>query len=230
MKLFSRGKKIGIIGGTFNPIHIGHLRSAEEVREAFRLERVIFIPSASPPHKDKGNIIDASHRYNMVRLAVAKNPNFVASDIEIKRRGTSYTVDTLRYIRKKGVEGMNIYFILGIDAFLEIETWKSYESLFEMCDWVVITRAGFDSVWGMDALPQSIRKDFRYDPASNRCIHKSGRNVSFRRFRALDISSTEIRTLVREGRSIRFLVPNTVESYIFDNHLYESDKEESKEV
>ena len=220
--------RIGIFGGTFDPIHNGHLRAAEEVRESFGLEKILFIPSARPPHKSHQAISPSRHRIEMVRSAVDGHPPFECSDIECRRSETSYSVETIRILKLERGGQAEFFFLVGIDAFLEIETWKSYESLFGMCDWVVIMRAGFDSGWGMDALPQSIRKDFRHDRSSDRCIHRSGRNVSFRRFRALDISSSEIRALVREGRSIRFLVPKTVESYISDNYLYEPDKEESK--
>ena len=222
--------RIGIFGGTFDPIHNGHLRAAEEVRESFGLEKMLFIPSARPPHKSNHAVSPPRDRIEMVRQAVDGHPPFECSDIECRRSETSYSVETIRMLKPERGGQADFFFVVGIDAFLEIETWKSYESLFEMCDWVVITRAGFDSPWGMDALPQSIREDFRYDPASDRCIHKSGHTVNFSRFRALDISSSEIRSLVREGRSIRFLVPMTVESYILNNHLYEPDKEESKEV
>jgi nicotinate-nucleotide adenylyltransferase len=219
MKLLSKGEKIGIIGGTFNPIHIGHLRSAEEVREAFGLERVIFIPSASPPHKDKGNIIDARHRYKMVRLAVAKNPYFFASDIEIKRRGTSYTVDTLRYIREKGVDGINIYFILGIDAFLEIETWKEARELFGLADFIVTNRPNPESPNQKLIIPKKIEGAFRKTD-KNIFTHKSGHRIYYQEISALDISSSNIRERIKSRKSIRYLVTDNVKKYIEKRGLY----------
>ena len=219
MKLFSKDEKIGIIGGTFNPIHVGHLRSAEEVREAFGLKRVIFIPSASPPHKDKGNIIEAHHRYNMVRLAVAKNPNFFTSDIEIKRRGTSYTVDTLRYIRKNGVEGINIYFILGIDAFLEIETWKEVKELFGLSNFVVTNRPNPESPNQKIIIPKKLTDAFE-KTEKDIFTHKSGHRIYYQEISALDISSSDIRERIKSGKSIRYLVADPVKKYIEKRGLY----------
>ncbi len=219
MKLFSGDEKIGIIGGTFNPIHMGHLRSAEEVREAFGLKMVIFIPSASPPHKEKGTIIESRHRYNMVRLAVAKNPHFSASDVEIKRRGTSYTVDTLRYMRKKGGEGIKIYFILGIDAFLEIETWKEVKELFGLSDFVVTKRPNPESPNQKLKIPKKLEGAF--DKTDKDIFtHKSGHRVYYQDISALDISSSNIREMIRSGKSIRYLVTDPVKKYIEKRGLY----------
>lgn len=219
MKLFSKGEKIGIIGGTFNPIHMGHLRSAEEVREAFGLERVIFIPSASPPHKEKGNIIDARHRYNMVRLAVAKNPDFVASDVEVKRRGTSYTVDTLRYIRKIGGNNTKIYFILGIDAFIEIETWMEFKELFGLADFIVTNRPNPKLPNQKLMIPKKLRDAFKKTD-KDIFTHKSGHRIYYQDISTLDISSSNIRERIKNGKSIRYLVADPVKKYIEKRGLY----------
>ena len=219
MKLFLGGEKIGVIGGTFNPIHMGHLRSAEEVREAFGLERVIFIPSASPPHKEKGTIIDARHRYNMVKCAVAKNPHFSVSDIEIKRRGTSFTVDTLRCMRKIGGEGIKIYFILGIDAFLEIETWKEFKELFGLCDFIVTNRPGPESSNKKIEIPKELEDAFETTD-KDIFTHKSGHRIYYQCISALDISSSNIRGMIRSGKSIRYLVTDPVKKYIEKRGLY----------
>lgn len=219
MKLFSGDKKIGVIGGTFNPIHMGHLRSAEEVREAFGLKMVIFIPSASPPHKEKGTIICARHRYNMVRRAVAKNPHFSVSDIEIKRKGTSYTVDTLRYMRKKGGNGIKIYFILGIDAFLEIETWKESKELFRFADFVVTNRPNPESLNQKLKIPGGLKDAFDKTD-EDIFIHTSGHRLYYQDISALDISSSNIRKMIRSGKSIRYLVTDPVKKYIEKRGLY----------
>lgn len=219
MKLFLGAEKIGIIGGTFNPIHMGHLRSAEEVREAFKLKMVIFIPSASPPHKEKGTIIDARHRYHMVRRTVAKNPHFAVSDVEIKRKGTSYTIDTLRYMRKKGGEEIKIYFILGIDAFLEIDTWKEFKELFGLADFVVTNRPDPESLNQKLKIPGELKDAFETTD-EDIFIHTSGHRIYYQDISALDISSSNIREMIRSGKSIRYLVTDPVKKYIEKRGLY----------
>ena len=134
--------KVGLFGGTFNPIHLGHLRSAEEVCTAFMLDRVYFIPSASPPHKRTTDIAPAHHRYNMVERAVAATPAFFASRIELDRAGPSFSIDTIRAFRIR--EALtSLAFVIGMDAFCEIETWKDYLDIPNLCDLIVTSRPGF---------------------------------------------------------------------------------------
>jgi nicotinate (nicotinamide) nucleotide adenylyltransferase len=135
--------RIGIFGGTFNPIHLAHLRSAEEVRAALRLDHVLFIPSAAPPHKRSDGLTSPAHRLAMVRLAIRGNPHFRVSTIEIERRGRSYSVDTLRALRRR-IPGARFFFIMGMDAFREIATWKEYRSLFALSNIVVTSRPPYD--------------------------------------------------------------------------------------
>jgi nicotinate-nucleotide adenylyltransferase len=217
-----KGKRIGIVGGTFNPIHLGHLRSAEENREAFDLFRVIFIPSATPPHKDSGNIIDAKHRCKMVKRAVSSNCNFVASDIELQRSGKSYTIDTLRYFKEMvGNEG-EIYFIIGLDAFLEIETWMKFRELFEYSHFIVTDRPDSESKSPQFVMPGGLGDAFEKQTDGRRdfWIHKSGSRLYFQDISALDISSTTIRGLIKDGKSINYLVPESVNKYIKKRGLY----------
>ena len=135
-------KKLGIIGGTFNPIHYGHLVAAEFARESFALDHIIFVPSARPPHKDLGEILDSQHRLKMVELAVQENPNFSASDLEILRSGLSYSVETVAAFHRT-YPGADIFFILGIDAFMFMNTWKDTDRLAELCSMIVVTRPGY---------------------------------------------------------------------------------------
>jgi len=210
---------IGVMGGTFNPIHIGHLRSAEEVREAFGLSRVIFIPSADPPHKGKKGIIDIADRLELVSEAVEENPFFTASDIEARREGKSYTVDTLKEMKDRLDDGGEMYFILGLDAFLEIETWYSYQELFTLSHFVVTDRPTPESHNPPLILPETLTALF--EKVDDRTLrHPSGNRVYYHNISALDISATEIRRLVGEKKSIRYLVPDRVNDIIIQKGHY----------
>ncbi|MBN1571658.1 MAG: nicotinate-nucleotide adenylyltransferase [Deltaproteobacteria bacterium] len=216
-----KDKKIGIVGGTFNPIHLGHLRSAEENREAFDLFRVIFVPSAEPPHK-AGNIIDAKHRYRMVKRAIAANHSFSASDLEIKRGGKSYTIDTLIHYKELVGETGEIYFIIGLDAFREIGSWMRFRELFEYAHFVVTDRPDAGSKNPKFTIPGEIKSAFKKGAGGRGGFwtHTSGSKLYFQDISALDISSTTVRRLVKEGRSISYLVPESVEKYINKRGLY----------
>jgi len=216
-------KKIGLFGGTFNPIHLGHLRSAEEIGESFRLDRVIFIPASRPPHKKKEGLLPAPLRAEMVRLAIADNPRFVFSGVELERAGTSYSIETVEHFRHEFAPGTHLYFILGLDAFLEINTWKGYAGLFELCHFVVMTRPGFDKNFSPECLPVELAGDFCYDHRQRGYAHASGFWVYPREITALDISSTQIRENLRAGRSVKYLVPSSVEEFIHRRKLYQTE-------
>jgi nicotinate-nucleotide adenylyltransferase len=212
--------RIGLFGGTFDPIHYGHLRAAEEAREAFGLQRVLFVPSAHPPHKDMGGVSRAGHRLEMVRRAVAGHPAFEVSDVECRRPGKSYAVETLRALRRLGgEEGADLYTLLGSDAFLEIETWHSCAELFELSHWVVMQRPGTACAGNKD-IPAALRPAFRFHRGVRAYAHRSGHWLFFRRLTCLEISGTQVRRLVRAGRSVRYLVPEAVEDYIRAKGLY----------
>jgi len=214
-----RARRVGLLGGTFNPVHLAHLRCAEEVREQQRLERVLFIPSAVPPHKAGAEVVDAAHRLAMVRLAVAGNPAFRVSTIEIRRAGHSYSVDTLRLLHAR-LPGCRFVFILGMDAFQDIATWKEYAAIFGLCDLVVISRPPYEQAPGLDALPIAVRDEFCYAEDTLEMRHTTGHCIRFQRISALDISASSIRQRLRAGRSIRYLVPLSVERYIARHGLY----------
>lgn len=211
-------RKIGLFGGTFNPIHLGHLRGAEEIREAFCLDEVIFIPSAIPPHKAMEEIIEAKHRLEMVKLAIASNPCFSISDIELSRPGKSYSIDTLRYFCRGNQD--TFYFILGGDAFVEIETWKDFQSLFTLCPFIIMARPGFEKTPLVSQLPRSLAPSFQYDLETKAWVHQSGNHLFFKEISFLDISSTKVRELIERGESVRYLVPPETEVYIHQNGLY----------
>lgn len=198
---------IGIFGGSFNPIHIGHLIVAEEVLQQRALSKIIFVPTGLPPHKETGDLVAASHRFQMVKDAISDNNHFEISDIEIKRTGKSYTIDTVRILSEMYGESHNFYLILGTDMINEISTWKDIGLLSEMCYFIVVNR-----------FPVSINSNF---PKS---LFSKEKAAEIERLKvtipSIEISSTEIRERLRNGRSIRYLVPRCVEDYIRLNNLY----------
>ncbi len=216
-------QKIGILGGTFNPIHYGHLAAAEEVRDRLKLDRVLFIPSFQPPHKRENDVPSAVHRMEMVRLAAAHNQFFDPSDIELKRGGRSYTIDTIEALRES-YPGIDLYFITGLDSFLEIQTWNHWERRLTLCTFVVLSRPGYQ-------FTDLLKIDFML-PAQDQVLKLDRGELVHVDFRAgawsvyleliplYDISSTDIRTRVKEGRSIKYLLPEAVETYIIKHKLY----------
>ncbi len=213
--------KIGLFGGTFDPIHWGHLRSAEEVREAFHLDRVLFIPASVPPHKQRQDATAALDRLKMVRLAIAKNPGFAVSDVEILRPGKSYSLDTLRdFARQRRND--SLYFILGVDAFREIGSWKDFQEIFPLCHMIVTSRPGCGDLLKLGDIPVAARKLFCYDPQKKAYRHTSGTRLHFLKLTDIAISASEIRARVKAGKSIRYLVPSGVEAYIKRRGLYRS--------
>jgi len=211
---------IGLFGGTFDPIHYGHLRCADEAMEALDLDRVIFVPSAIPPHKPQGKLLPAEHRLKMVNLAIRGNSRFSVSDFECRRRVPSYSIETVEHFIETSNGRADITFILGSDAFREITTWKEVERLFTLCNMLVLTRPGKPLRGLEEVLPVETRKKFCYDKKDDRFTHLSGRSIYFRGMIPLDISSSEIRRRVREGLSISYLVPPAVEKYMYTHKLY----------
>jgi nicotinate-nucleotide adenylyltransferase len=211
---------VGILGGTFNPIHLGHLRAAEEVREAEGLDEIRLVPAALPPHKEADGIIASGHRFRMVELAVQDTPGLRAWDVELGRPGPSYSIDTVRALRAEvGPQG-RIAFILGHDAFEEFHTWREPEAILSLCELVVMMRPPWPPARSPGDLCIAGGGAFRYDAGSGTIRHASGRGVSLLHITGLDISATAIRALVAAGRSIRFLVPPAVEAYIARHGLY----------
>ncbi len=211
--------KIGLFGGTFNPIHLGHLRSAEEVCAAFALDRIYFIPSASPPHKHETDIAPAQHRYNMVELAVADNPAFRASRIELDRAGPSFSVDTIRAFQQSGTF-TSLAFLIGMDAFCEIESWKAYLEIPRLCDLIVTSRPGVPTPSIDQFLPVALRSAFWYDPAKQRYQHESGHTLTLYTLNGLPISASAIRDNTRVGRPTHCQLPPVVADYIATHALY----------
>jgi nicotinate-nucleotide adenylyltransferase len=218
--LTSAPQRLGLFGGTFNPIHYGHLRSAEEVCEALKLERLWFIPAGTPPHKADQDITPFAVRLEMTRLAVDDHPVMSVSDLEGRRPGRSYSIETLRQIR--GEMGLNweLYFILGLDAVLEIATWKDYQELFSLSHFVVLDRPGYDRRRLEEVLLTEVQPHFRPLQGERGFQHPAGHRVVFQETTLLDISGTSIRNLVGQGRSVRYLLPEAVRRYILKYKLY----------
>ncbi|RPI38182.1 MAG: nicotinate-nucleotide adenylyltransferase [Nitrospiraceae bacterium] len=215
--------KIGIFGGTFNPVHYGHLRSAEEVREKFGLDRIFFIPSGNPPLKRK-DLTEAVHRHAMVKMAARDNPSFEVLDIECVRPGKSYTVNTLEQLLENYVDA-DLYFILGIDAFLDIPNWREPEKILSLTNFIVLSRPGnyftdlFHSPY-LDMKKNVLASLDREDREPCVTVLKSGKKSFLTSVTPIGISSTDIRKCVRKGFSIKYLLPAEVESYIISHSLY----------
>lgn len=213
----------GVFGGTFNPIHLGHLRAAEEVLEALGLERMIFVPSAQPPHKATDRperIASAEARLEWVRLAVADNPRFEVDSIEVERPGPSYSLDTLRELEAR-LAPQRPVFVIGCDAFAEIDTWREPKSLFGLAHFVVMTRppvrSGSLAAW----LPEGLAGDFELDPGG-RSGRRRGAETWIRlvEIASLEISASDVRQRLREGRSVRYLLPDPVRRAVQASGIY----------
>jgi len=194
-----RIKRIGIMGGVFDPIHCGHLFAAEEARVEFKLDEVIFVPCRQPAHKRGNDISDPEDRYLMTVLATSNNQFFEVSKVELNRPGPSYSIDTVKEFLKKYHHGVKIFFITGADAFLEVDSWYKSEELIKLCQFVAATRPGYDL---------------------NKLDKKFKKIIKIIEIPALAISSTDIRRRVREEKSIKYLLPQEVEEYIYKKGLY----------
>lgn len=212
-------QRIGIYGGTFDPIHFGHLRAAEEAREQLRLDEIWFVPCATPPHKRRRRVTPAPHRVAMARLATAGHPAFRVSTVELERGGRSYTIDTLRALQAK-LPAVRLTLLLGLDAFREIGTWKDYRDLFALVDLAVWTRAAEHATDPRALIPVAAQRAFCYGPNRTTLVHRSGNTIHLLTVTALDISASDIRQRIQRGRSIRFLVPPAVERYLTREGLY----------
>lgn len=187
--------KIGILGGTFNPIHIGHLILGEEALWKLKLDKVTFVPAYLPPHKEQEGIIDAEHRFKMVSLAIEGNPKFEVSRIEIDAKEKSYSVDTIKRFKQQYGAEAEIFFIAGSDSLKELFSWKEVNEIFALSKFIVAKRPGYP----IEELPQHVQAVVITE---------------------IEISSSDIRKRLKEGRSIRYLVPESVREYIKKNKLY----------
>ena len=198
--------RFAVMGGTFDPIHYGHLVTAEAVRDEYKLDKVLFMPSGTPPHKMNRTTSDSDHRYLMTAFATITNPYFEVSRAEIDRTGITYTVDTIEELRKDYGENAEIYFITGADAILEIFTWRNVERLFKMCFFVAATRPGIHG------------KDMEEKLNEIEAIYR--KKIFSIEVPSLAISSTDIRNRIKNSKTVRYLLPESVENYIRKKGLY----------
>ena len=202
----SKLNRIGIMGGTFDPIHYGHLVAAETVTSELGLSKVIFVPAGNPPHKQSQVITGSEHRYLMTVLATSSNPNFEVSRIEVDKEELTYSIDTVKELRRIYGENSRIYFITGADAVLELLTWYKIQELLGLCTFIAVTRPGFDK----RELEQKIEEISSEYNGEILCIEVP----------LLEISSTDIRERCRCGKSVKYLLPEAVEEYMDKNKLY----------
>jgi nicotinate-nucleotide adenylyltransferase len=213
--------RVGVLGGTFDPLHFGHLRAAEVVRDRLSLDSVFFVPARTPPHKSAAAISAAEHRLRMVERALASESYFRVSRVELERGGPSYTIDTLESLTVDFPQS-RFFFVTGTDAFADIRTWKRWKELLLRYSFVVHERPGFPMEVTRELLSQAEGGRVVEDTNGSKPISSDSEPRIYLIQRAMvDISSTEIRRSVREGRSVRFLVPDPVESYIRENRLYQ---------
>ncbi len=198
------GRRIGVLGGTFDPIHDGHLVAAEEVRHVCRLDKVVFMPAGTPPHKMGQRVTAVEHRLAMVQLAVQGNPHFACSDIDIKRSGPSYTVDLLELLHQLWGPETELFFIMGYDSLGNLPTWHEPCRLFDLAQIVVVDRPRYDL--DLDKLNAQL-------PG---CVSR----ITFVNIPDIETSSSDIRQRVREGRPIKYQLPEAVEAYIYAQNLY----------
>ena len=220
--------KLGLLGGSFNPMHDGHLAIARQTREALELDQILYIPTSHPPHKPNGSLAPAQDRYEMVRLAIASDPAFAISDVEIRRPGKSYSIDTIRQLQQEYGPHTQLFFLIGLDAFLDFPSWRGPRTLLELCSFVVLSRPGlsFRSLSTVPLLPP-IPYPSLADLDAGR-IFRIEAQIGGQRLICLKqppcpISASDIRARIRQGLPVANLLPPLVESYILRHHLYQEE-------
>lgn len=220
--------RIGLFGGTFNPIHCGHLHIANEICRAFPLDRVILIPCAIPPHKERFGLAAAHDRLKMIRLALSESERLEVSQVELNRRGPSYSVDTVKYFLSQSRIEDRLFMLVGLDAFLELDTWKDYLEILRLMSLIVMPRP----VAGGDVSPRAkkqikdlvhtkLSEHYVFDPSQSAYFHPALKAIyEVMTLRPLDVSSTNIRTQISKGRSVNAMVPKQVSQYIANKGLY----------
>ncbi len=217
---------VGVFGGTFNPIHLGHLRAAEEVVETLGLERLVFVPAAQPPHKAanaRDAIAPAELRLAWVRLAASGNPRFQVDPLEVEREGRSYSVDTLRVMRERFAPRRPI-FVIGCDAFAEIDTWREPKTLLTLADFAVLTRPPARATSLAPWIPDGVAGELELAADGRSARHRTAdTQIRLVEIASLEISASEVRRLLREERSVRYLLPEAVHDAVLRSGAYAKD-------
>jgi nicotinate-nucleotide adenylyltransferase len=209
--------RIGLLGGTFDPVHHGHLDVAEAARTRLELDQVLFIPSHDPPHRAVGPRVSAFHRFALVALAIEGREGYRASDLELAREGPSFTVDTLRALHAEGWRPSQLFFIIGADAFAEIATWHEFPGVLDAANFAVMTRPGMSVETALARTPDLKSRAHRYVPHA---IESDATSILLLDARTRDVSSTQIRARIAADEAIDDLVPQSVARHIAANHLY----------
>ncbi|MFM7840713.1 MAG: nicotinate-nucleotide adenylyltransferase [Nitrospira sp.] len=221
--------RIGLFGGTFNPIHNCHLTIATQVRTRFALDQVLLIPVGDPPHRSNRDLAPAAHRLEMVRLAIAGNPTLAVSDVEIRRPEKSYSIDTVRILRHQYGAGVDLYFILGLDAFLEFPSWRQAPELLALCHFVVVSRMGVSFVPLADRLPLPKLSRQALEDLDRRVTDRldvpvpGGTSLALLCLPPCDISASDIRQRIHSRSDVALLLPASVKSYIMDHNLFQEE-------
>jgi nicotinate-nucleotide adenylyltransferase len=222
----SKLDRLGLLGGTFNPIHNGHLAIARQTREALSLDRILFIPTNDPPHKPLQSLAPAKDRYEMVRLAIRSDPQLAISDLELRRSGTSYSIDTVRQLQQEYGPQTQLFFLIGLDAFLDFPTWHEPATLLTLCSFIVISRPGLSfqalgTLPLLPTLPQQSLLDLDRGNSSKLSVSMGSHALICLRLPPCDISASEIRSKFKQGLPTANLLPPPVESYILQHHIYD---------
>lgn len=221
--------RLGLLGGSFNPIHNGHLTIAAQTRDALELDRILFIPTGDPPHKASGSLAPAPHRKAMVQLAIEGEPTFGLSDIELRRAGRSYSIDTICALKNQIGPTAELFFVIGLDAFVDLPSWKEAEKLLRACHFVVVSRphSTFERLVTMPLFPP-VDPD-KLGALDRGLAHRlpvpvpGGEDLTLLRLPPCHISASEIRQRIRQGHSVANVLPPSVESYIIQHGLYSED-------
>jgi nicotinate-nucleotide adenylyltransferase len=222
--------RIGLLGGSFNPVHNGHLTIASQTREALGLDQILFIPTSHPPHKQNGSLAPAQDRYEMVRLAIASDPSLAISDVEIRRSGKSYSIDTIRLLQQEHGSRTQLFFLIGLDAFLDFPSWREPLTLLKLCPFVVLSRPGlsFRSLSTMALLPpipQSSLTDLDAGRISQFEVPLGTQRLTCLQLPPCAVSASDIRSRIRRGLPVANLLPPLVGSYILQHHLYQENRD-----
>jgi len=222
--------RLGLLGGSFNPVHNGHLAIARQTRETLGLDQILFVPTSHPPHKPNGSLAPAQDRYEMVRLAIASDPTLAISDVEIRRPGKSYSIDTIRLLQQEYGVHAQLFFLIGIDAFLDFPSWRDPLTLLDLCRFVVLSRPGLSfrslsTVALLPPIPYPSLADLDTGRMSRIEVPLGKQGLTCLKLPPCPISASDIRSRIRQGLPVANLLPPLVESYILQHYLYQEDRD-----
>jgi nicotinate-nucleotide adenylyltransferase len=220
--------RLGLLGGSFNPVHNGHLAIARQTRESLGLDQILFIPTNHPPHKPNSSLAPAQDRYEMVRLAIASDPALALSDVELRRPGKSYSIDTIRLLQQEYGPQTQLFFLIGLDAFLDFPSWRDPLTLLTLCQFVVLSRPGLSfrslsTVALLPPIPDPSLADLDAERISRIEVPLGMQRLICLKLPPCTVSASDIRARIRQGLPAANLLPPLVESYILQHHLYQED-------